>query len=275
MAKITMKQCLEAGVHFGHQTRRWNPRMQPYIFQKRKGIYIIDLQKTVQIANRVLEIVKQMASEGKVFLFVGTKKQAQSSIEENAKRCNMPYVSQRWLGGLLTNFEVVKKSIEKLKRYEELEDSEELSYMTKKEYALFKKRLEKLRKNVGGLKNLEKLPDALFIVDIKREEIAVKEARKLGIPVFALVDTNCNPELVDYPIPANDDAIRAINLFCTAFADAIIEGRRIFEASESESEEVKEVENEEIKNEKTPEESPSDQEEKKSDENENEEVENG
>ena len=230
MPEPTMKQLLEAGVHFGHQTSRWNPKMKRYIFGARNGIYIIDLQQTVKMFRDVYREVRELAASGGVILFVGTKKQAQEPIREEAERCGMFYVNNRWLGGMLTNFQTIKASIDRLKKLEEmLADPATQERYTKKEILNYSRELEKLNSSLGGIKNMRKLPDAIFVIDPKKEEIAVKEANKLGIPLIAVVDTNCDPELVDYKIPGNDDAIRAIRLFCSSIADAIIEGRQEFE----------------------------------------------
>lgn len=226
MAVITMKQLLEAGVHFGHQTRRWNPKMAPYIFTDRNGIYIIDLQKTVRMIEEAYNFVRQLASEGKTLLFVGTKKQAQDAIKEEAERCGMFYVNQRWLGGMLTNFPTIKKRIERLKELERMEADGTFSVLPKKEVARLQHEKEKLQKYLGGIKEMKELPDALFIVDPRKEKIAVAEARKLGIPIVAIVDTNCDPDEIDYVIPGNDDAIRAVRLITSKIADAVLEGRQ-------------------------------------------------
>ncbi|MES1243891.1 MAG: 30S ribosomal protein S2 [Acidobacteriota bacterium] len=223
MVEVTMKELLEAGVHFGHQTRRWNPRMKPYIFGKRNGIYIIDLQKTVKLFEQVVEFVQSLAAEGKRILFVGTKRQAQEAIAEEAARCGEFFVTNRWLGGTLTNFVTLRTSIQRLKEIESrLNDSN--SPLTKKEKLRLDREREKMVKNLEGIRDMEELPDALFVVDPKKEAIAISEANKLGIPVIAIVDTNCDPELIDYIIPGNDDAIRAIRLFASRVADAYIEG---------------------------------------------------
>jgi small subunit ribosomal protein S2 len=223
LVEVTMKELLEAGVHFGHQTRRWNPKMKPYIFGKRNGIYIIDLQKTLRMFNQVAELVQQLAAEGKRILFVGTKRQAQEAIAEEAARCGEFYVTNRWLGGTLTNFVTLRTSIQRLKEVEgRLND--ESSALTKKERLRLEREREKMVKNLEGIRDMEELPDALFVVDPKKEDIAVSEANKLGIPVIAIVDTNCDPELIDYPIPGNDDAIRAIRLFASRLADAYLAG---------------------------------------------------
>ena len=222
----SMKELLEAGVHFGHQTSRWNPKMKRYIFGARNGIYIIDLQQTVRMFREVYGQVRELAASGGVVLFVGTKKQAQDPIREEAERCGGFFVNNRWLGGMLTNFQTIKASIDRLKKLEEmLEDPASSEVFTKKELLDKQRELDKLLASLGGIKNMRKLPDAIFVIDPKREEIAVKEANKLGIPVIAVIDTNCDPEVVDYKIPGNDDAIRAIRLFCAAIADAILEGK--------------------------------------------------
>ena len=225
---ITMKELLEAGVHFGHQTKRWNPKMKKYIFGKRNGIYIIDLQKTLKLFKEASSFISDLASQGKRLLFVGTKRQAQDAILEEANRCGMFYVNNRWLGGTLTNFTTVRKSIERLKEIESvLSDTEK--EMSKKERAALDREREKLQKNLIGIREMDGLPDALFVIDPKKEYIAVKEAKKLGIPVVAIVDTNCDPEDIDYVIPGNDDAIRAIRLFTQKIADAVLEGYNLAE----------------------------------------------
>jgi small subunit ribosomal protein S2 len=218
-----MKELLEAGVHFGHQTRRWNPKMKPYIFGKRNGIYIIDLQKTLRMFNQVAQFVQELAVEGKRILFVGTKRQAQEAIAEEAQRCGEFFVTSRWLGGTLTNFVTLRASIERLKEIE-ARMADENSSLTKKERLRLEREREKMAKNLEGIRDMEELPDALFVVDPKKEYIAVSEANKLGIPVIAIVDTNCDPELIHYPIPGNDDAIRAIRLFASRLADAYLAG---------------------------------------------------
>lgn len=224
MANVTMKQLLEAGVHFGHQTRRWNPKMKPYIFADKNGIYIIDLQKTVRMFKRAYQFVRDTVAEGKSVLFVGTKRQAQESIQEEAMRCGMPYVNHRWLGGMLTNFQTIRKGIERLRELEAMAEDGRLQGYTKKEVMRLQKEKAKLLKNLGGIKEMRELPGAIFVVDSRREYIAVKEARKLGIPVVGIVDTNCDPDEVDHVIPGNDDAIRAIRLFSSLMADACLEG---------------------------------------------------
>ncbi len=227
MPVITMKQLLEAGVHFGHQTRRWNPKMKPYIYGARNGIYIIDLQQTMKLFDVAYQFIVRMVSQGEEVLFVGTKRQAQATIEEEAKRCGMPYVNHRWLGGTLTNFKVIRSSVERLKKIEEMAAEGKLDLLPKKEVLRVQREYAKLERNVGGIKNMERLPGALYVVDPNHEEIAVKEARKLGIPIVAIVDTNCDPDLIDYVIPGNDDAIKAIRLFTSKIADACIEGREM------------------------------------------------
>ena len=228
MVEVTMKELLEAGVHFGHQTRRWNPKMKPYIFGKRNGIYIIDLQKSLKLFNQVADFVQQLAGEGKRILFVGTKRQAQEAIAEEAARCGEFYVTNRWLGGTLTNFVTLRTSIQRLKEIE-ARLGDENSPLTKKEKLRLGRERERMAKNLEGIRDMDELPDALFVVDPKKEDIAVSEANKLGIPVIAIVDTNCDPELIDYPIPGNDDAIRAIRLFTQKIADAVLEGYNLAE----------------------------------------------
>lgn len=224
MANITMKELLEAGVHFGHQTKRWNPKMKPYIFGARNGIYIIDLQKTVRLFKNTYNFVRDTAQAGENILFVGTKKQAQDSIAEEAQRCNMFFVNQRWLGGMLTNFATVRQSIDRLKRLDAMFADGSIEGYTKKERLSLEKQRQKLEKSLGGIKGMNKLPGAIFVIDPKNETIAVSEAKKLGIPVVAVVDTNCDPDPIDYIIPGNDDAIRAIRLLSSKIADAVIEG---------------------------------------------------
>ena len=226
MSVISMKQLLEAGVHFGHQTRRWNPKMKEYIFTERNGIYIIDLQKTVKKAEEAYNFVRSVAEAGDSILFVGTKKQAQESIEQEAKRCEMFYVNQRWLGGMLTNFKTIQTRIAKLRKIEKMEADGDFAYLPKKEVIKLKAEQEKLEKNLSGIKDMKKLPGAMFVVDPRKEHIAVMEARALGIPVVAIVDTNCDPDEVDYAIPGNDDAIRAVKLIASKMADAALEGRQ-------------------------------------------------
>ncbi|NLM13142.1 MAG: 30S ribosomal protein S2 [Epulopiscium sp.] len=223
MSVISMKQLLEAGVHFGHQTRRWNPKMAEYIFTERNGIYIIDLQKTVKKIEEAYQVVRNVVEEGGNVLFVGTKKQAQDSIKEEAERCGMFYVNQRWLGGMLTNFKTIRSRIERLKELEEMEQNGTFDLLPKKEVIKLRHEKEKLENNVGGIKEMTQLPDLIFIVDPRKERIAIQEAHILGIPIIAIVDTNCDPEEVDYVIPGNDDAIRAVKLIVGKMADAVIE----------------------------------------------------
>ncbi len=234
MGRIQMKELLEAGVHFGHQTRRWNPKMKPYIFSTRKNIHILDLQKTVNLANKAAEFVQQQVAMGKQVLFVGTKKQAKKAIAEQAARCGMPYVNNRWLGGMLTNYATVRKSLDLMLEYEGMETSGALAQRPVKERMRITKRLEKLRANLGGIRDMGGLPDLLFVVDTRKDTLAVQEARRLKIPVVALVDTNCDPEEITHPIPANDDAIRAISLFCGFIAESVCEGREQFAKEQEE-----------------------------------------
>jgi len=221
-----MKHLLEAGVHFGHQTRRWNPKMAPYIFTERNGIYIIDLQKTVRKMDEAYMFVRNLAMEGKSLLFVGTKKQAQESIEQEAKRCNMFYVNQRWLGGMLTNFRTIRTRVDRLNEIDKMEEIGQFDLLPKKEVIKLEHERAKLQANLGGIRTMKNLPGAVFIVDPKKEYIAVAEARALGIPIVAIVDTNCDPDEVDYVIPGNDDAIRAVKLIAGKLADAVLEGRQ-------------------------------------------------
>ena len=226
MAVISMKQLLEAGVHFGHQTRRWNPKMGKYIFTERNGIYIIDLQKTVHKVDEAYNFVKSVAAEGKSVLFVGTKKQAQDSIKEEAERCGQFYVNERWLGGMLTNFKTIQSRIQYLRNLERMEEDGTFDILPKKEVAQLKGKKEKLERFLGGIKDMNKLPGAMFVVDPRKERIAVAEARLLHIPIVAIVDTNCDPDEIDYVIPGNDDAIRAVKLLAAKMADAVIEARQ-------------------------------------------------
>jgi len=226
MSVISMKQLLEAGVHFGHQTRRWNPKMAEYIFTERNGIYIIDLQKTVKKVEEAYNFIKEVAASGKDILFIGTKKQAQESIESEAIRAGMFYVNQRWLGGMLTNFKTIRKRIERLNELEKMEEDGTFEVLPKKEVINLRAEKEKLQKNLGGIKNMGENPGAIFVVDPRKEKIAIQEAHILGIPIVAIVDTNCDPEEVDYPIPGNDDAIRAVKLLTSKIADAVIEARQ-------------------------------------------------
>ncbi len=226
MSVISMKQLLEAGVHFGHQTRRWNPKMKRYIFTERNGIYIIDLQKTVKHVDEAYYFIRDIVGENKTVLFVGTKKQAQESIEQEAQRCEMYYVSQRWLGGMLTNFKTIRSRVSQLNRIEQMETSGEINKLPKKEIIKLMHEKEKLAKNLGGIRNMTELPGVLFVVDPKKEHIAIKEAKNLGIPVVAIVDTNCDPDEVDVVIPGNDDAIRAVKLITAKMADAVLESKQ-------------------------------------------------
>jgi small subunit ribosomal protein S2 len=240
MAVISMKQLLEAGVHFGHQTRRWNPKMARYIFTERNGIYIIDLQKTVKKVDEAYDFVRNLAAEGGTMLFVGTKKQAQESVKEEAERCGMFYVNERWLGGMLTNFQTIQKRVDRLRELEKMETEGVFEVLPKKEVASLRHEMEKLDRFLGGIKNMKKLPGALFIVDPRKERIAVAEARRLNIPIVGIVDTNCDPDEIDVVIPANDDAIRAVRLLTGRMADAIIEGQQGNEEEEQTEEAVAE-----------------------------------
>ena len=226
MAVVSMKQLLEAGVHFGHQTRRWNPKMKKYIFTERNGIYIIDLQKTVKMLDEAYNFVRDLAAEGGTLRFVGTKKQAQDSIREEAERCGMYYVNARWLGGTLTNFRTIRKRIDRLEQLKKMREDGTFDLLPKKEVVKHELEIEKLEKFLGGVKDMNKLPKAMFIVDPHKERIAVSEARKLNIPIIAIVDTNCDPDEIDHVIPGNDDAIRAVRLISGAMADAVLEGRQ-------------------------------------------------
>jgi len=239
---VTMKDLLECGVHFGHQKRRWNPKMKKYIFGVRKNIFIIDLQKTLRHIKYAYNVVKNAAEEGKTVLFVGTKKQAVEAIKEHATRCGMPYVNHRWLGGMLTNFNTIQKSIRKLEIIEKMEETGQINLLTKKERLILARRKAKLEKFIGGIRHMKTIPDMLFIVDTVKEKIAVGEANKLGLPIVAPVDTNCDPDVIDVPIPGNDDAIRSVNLFCKTIADAVIEGKELA----AKEEEIEPVTDEEI-----------------------------
>lgn len=241
MAVVTMKNLLESGVHFGHQVKRWDPRMKKYIFAERNGIHIIDLQKTIAAIKESYEAVRKITASGKSVLFVGTKKQAQQAIQKEAERCGMFYVNNRWLGGMLTNFSTIKKSLQRLKKIEKMEVDGTFESLTKKEVAALQKEKAKLEKNLGGIKEMKELPGAVFIIDTHKEQIAVAEAKRMGIPIIAIVDTNCNPDNIDYPIPGNDDAIRAISLFTSIIANAVIEsdnenGLKILESLDGEEE---------------------------------------
>ena len=226
MSVISMKQLLEAGVHFGHQTRRWNPKMAPYIYTERNGIYIIDLQKSVGKVDEAYKAISDIAAEGGTILFVGTKKQAQDAVATEAARCGMYYVNQRWLGGMLTNFKTIQSRIERLRAIEQMAEDGTFDVLPKKEVVELKKELEKLEKNLGGIKDMKKIPDAIFVVDPKKEKICVQEAHTLGIPLIGIADTNCDPEELDYVIPGNDDAIRAVKLIVAKMADAVIEANQ-------------------------------------------------
>ena len=245
MTVVSMKKLLEAGVHFGHQTRRWNPKMAKYIFTERNGIYIIDLQKTATQIEDAYVMIRDIVADGGDVLFVGTKKQAQDAIEHEAKRSGQYYVSNRWLGGMLTNFDTIRKSIEKLKRYEQMEEDGTFDLLPKKEVLQYQKEMDKLEKNLGGIKDMEKLPDVLFVVDPGEESIAVHEAHILGIPVVAIVDTNCDPDEVDLAIPGNDDAIRAVKLITSVMADAVVEANQGSEFNPSEEDFIAQEDDEE------------------------------
>ena len=237
MAKVSMKQLLEAGVHFGHQTRRWNPKMKNYIFTERNGIYIIDLQKTVKLMDTAYNFVRDLVVDGGNIVFVGTKKQAQESIKVEAERCGAHYVNHRWLGGMLTNFNTIRRRIDRMIKLEQMETDGTFERLTKKEVLNLRNEKEKLMKFLSGIRNMKGLPDAIYVVDPRKEKIAVAEARKLDIPVLAIVDTNCDPDEIDYLIPGNDDAIRAVKLITSVMADAVLEGKQITEAAEAEEEE--------------------------------------
>ncbi|NLK66031.1 MAG: 30S ribosomal protein S2 [Campylobacteraceae bacterium] len=243
---VTMRDLLECGVHFGHQTRRWNPKMKKFIFGERKGIYIIDLQKTIRYFRHTYNIVRDAAAEGKTILFVGTKKQAGPTIKEYAEKCGMPYVNHRWLGGMLTNFGTIRKSIRKLEVIEQMEEDGSIDLLTKKEALMLQRQKEKLIAYLGGIRDMHKLPDMMFIIDVAKEKIAVQEANRLGIPIVAPLDTNCDPDVVKYPIPGNDDAIRSIQLFCSEMADAINEGKALRDQDEEGVEKATDAEKEEI-----------------------------
>lgn len=249
---VTMRDLLECGVHFGHQTRRWNPKMKKFIFGERKGIYIIDLQKTIRYFRYTYNIVRDAAAEGKTILFVGTKKQAGVAIKEYAEKCGMPYVNHRWLGGMLTNFDTIKQSIRKLEVIEQMENDGSMDLLTKKEAAMLKNKKAKLELYLGGIRNMKTLPDMIFVIDCVKEKIAVQEANRLKMPVVAPLDTNCDPDVVDFPIPGNDDAIRSVQLFCQEMAEAINEGKALRDqdadenAENSEKAEVSQDEKDEI-----------------------------
>ncbi|MDX1810125.1 MAG: 30S ribosomal protein S2 [Sulfurospirillaceae bacterium] len=235
---VAMKDLLECGVHFGHQTRRWNPKMKKYIFGERKNIYIIDLQKTLRFFRYTYNVVKDAAAEGQTMLFVGTKKQASQAVKEYAEKCGMPYVNHRWLGGMLTNYQTIKQSIRKLDIIEKMEEDGQIDLLTKKEALMLKRKKAKLLDYLGGIREMKNIPDMIFVIDTVKEKIAVQEARRLGIKVVAPLDTNCDPDLVDYPIPGNDDAIRSVRLFCKEMAEAMIEGREIRNQDAASEEEI-------------------------------------
>jgi small subunit ribosomal protein S2 len=238
MSEITMKQMLEAGLHFGHQTRRWNPKMKPYIFAPRNGIYIINLDKTIRLFRKAYEYVAEVSAKGGYVLFVGTKRQAQAIIKEEATRCSMYYINHRWLGGTLTNFQTIKKGVDRLKSIEAMQEDGSINKFPKKEVLLMEKERVKLERNIGGIKNMRSLPAAVFVIDPNKEQIAVKEANKLNIPVVALADTNCDPEGIAHIIPGNDDAIRAIKLITSAMADAVLDGRSQLKEKDAIAEEM-------------------------------------
>ena len=242
---VTMRDLLECGVHFGHQTRRWNPKMKKFIFGERKGIYIIDLQKTIRYFRYTYNIVRDAAAEGKTVLFVGTKKQAGATLREYAEKCGMPFVNHRWLGGMLTNFSTIKQSIRKLEVIEAMEEDGSINLLTKKEALMLRRKKEKLEQYLGGIRNMKSLPDMIFVIDVVKEKIAVAEANRLKIPVVAPLDTNCDPDVVDFPIPGNDDAIRSVQLFCQEMAEAINEGKALRDQDGEVSEEKAEVSQEE------------------------------
>ena len=244
---VTMKDLLECGVHFGHQTRRWNPKMKKFIFGERKNIYIVDLQKTLRYFRYTYNVVKDSAAEGKTMLFVGTKKQASQAIKEYAEKCGMPYVNHRWLGGMLTNYQTIRQSIRKLDIIEKMEEDGQLELLTKKEALMLRRKKEKLLDYLGGIRNMKNLPDMIFVIDTVKEKIAVQEARRLGITVVAPLDTNCDPDMVDLPIPGNDDAIRSIQLFCKEMCEAMTEGYEIRSKDAPATEEAAEVSEEEKK----------------------------
>lgn len=241
MSQFTMKQLLEAGVHFGHQTRRWNPKMAPYIFGQRNGIHIIDLQKTLRLANEAYSFMNALAAAGGRVLFVGTKRQARDAVKEEALRAGQFFVNHRWLGGTLTNFATVQQSVRKMKDLQRQKEEGVFELLTKKEGLQMERQLEKLERSLGGIKDMVDLPDCLFVIDVRKEELAVKEAQKLGIPVVAVVDTNCNPSNIDYVVPGNDDAIRAVRLFCSKIADALLEGAEAWQLENSEDGDIGEA----------------------------------
>ncbi len=260
LVSVTMKELLEAGVHFGHQTKRWNPKMKEYIFGQRNGIYIIDLQKTIRVFKEALQFIKKITVDGGEVLLVGTKKQAQDIVRDYAQKCESCFVNQRWLGGLLTNFDVIRGSVEKLIEYDEMRDDGRWDLLSKKEQSKLDKVYRKLSKNLGGIKNMTGIPGVLFIIDSTKEEIAILEAQKLNIPIVAVVDTNGDPENIDYPIPGNDDAVRAIELFASKVADAIIEGKKERIEKDLQEEKIEEIEPEADQISGAVEESPADEE---------------
>ena len=250
MSVVNMKQLLESGVHFGHQTRRWNPKMEQYIFTERNGIYIIDLQQTVRLIDKAYDFVREQAAEGQEILFVGTKRQAQETIKTEAERCGMPYVNERWLGGMLTNYKTIKKRIERLEELEEMEEEGIFEVLPKKEVIELQREHDKLEKFLGGIRDMDGLPDLIYITDPRKESIAVSEARKLDIPIVSIVDSNCDPDLIDYVIPGNDDAIRAVKLISSVIADAVLEGKQGEQSKESEqSDKEAQIEEEKVVNE--------------------------
>ncbi len=239
MSVVNMKQLLESGVHFGHQTKRWNPKMEPYIFTERNGIYIIDLQQTVKLIDDAYNFVKEEAAKGKKVLFVGTKRQAQETVKKEAERCGMPYVNQRWLGGMLTNYQTIKKRIDRLDELEKMEEEGIFEVLPKKEVIELNKEHDKLERFLGGIRNMNGLPDVLFITDAKKEDIAVAEAIKLDIPIVSILDTNCDPDLIDYVIPGNDDAIRAVKLITSVISDAVLAGKQGRQEAKAQEEQAK------------------------------------
>ena len=250
MSVVNMKQLLESGVHFGHQTRRWNPKMEQYIFTERNGIYIIDLQQTVRLIDKAYDFVREQAAEGQEILFVGTKRQAQETIKTEAERCGMPYVNERWLGGMLTNYKTIKKRIDRLEELEEMEEEGIFEVLPKKEVIELQREHDKLEKFLGGIRDMDGLPDLIYITDPRKESIAVSEARKLDIPIVSIVDSNCDPDLIDYVIPGNDDAIRAVKLISSVIADAVLEGKQGEQSKESEqSDKEAQIEEEKVVNE--------------------------
>ena len=240
MSVVTMKELLETGVHFGHRTRRWNPKMESYIFTERNGIYIVDLEQTVELMDKAYNYVRDLVADGDTILFVGTKKQAQETIKEEAKRCGMPYVNERWLGGMLTNYQTISKRIDRLEEIEEMEEDGLFEVLPNKEVVELERERDKLERFLGGIRDMDGLPDAIFVADPQREEIAVSEANKLGIPIIGIVDTNCDPDLIDFLIPGNDDAIRAVKLLTSRIADAVLEGKQGVQEEEIKSEEEQE-----------------------------------